>query len=99
VHLSPIHLGHPDVEVIQPTWHCLLRFRQRSSLPAGTDAAIAALEATLAAATITTRPPRGITGRGEPAALYAVSGRHAFPLQPAGERGVWLAPTCLSVPR
>jgi hypothetical protein len=94
--LSRVHVGHPEVEAIQPTWHCLLRFRQRVSLPAGTDAAIAALDAALAEAEITTRPPRGIAGRGEPAALWAVSGRHAFPLQRTAEPGVWLAPTCLA---
>jgi len=94
--LSRVHLGHPEVEEIQPTWHCLLRFRQRVTLPSGTDAAIAALEAALAEAEITTRPPRGIAGRGDPSALWAVSGRHAFPLQPTGEPGVWVAPTCLA---
>jgi len=92
VHVPPVHVEHAEVQVIQPTWHCLLRFRQRAKLPPGTDAAIEGLRAALVDATIDRIAPPWAAG--QEAALWAVSGPFAFPLTPAGH-GSWSALTCL----
>ncbi len=93
VDLAAVPVEHPEVQLIQPTWHCLLRFRQRARPAVGTDAAIAALHATLADAVIDVWPPPWAAG--QQAARWAVSGRFAFPLTPAGDHGRWSAVTCL----
>ena len=92
MHVPPVHVEHPEVQVIQPTWHCLLRFRQRASLPPGTDAALEGLRALLAEATIDRIAPAWAAGQQAP--LWAVSDPFAFPLMPAGA-GTWSALTCL----
>jgi hypothetical protein len=94
--LPAVHVGHPEVEVVQTTWHALLRFRQRHFREEpGTEAAIAALVACLERAEITTRPPGGV-GRGGAGdwELWAVCDRLAFPLSRAPGGG-WVATTCL----
>jgi hypothetical protein len=93
VRVSPVHTDHPEVRVIQPTWHCLLRFRQRGRHPAGTDAAVAALRAALAEASIDTWPPPWAAGQDAP--RWATFGPYAFPLTPSGLPGAWSALTCL----
>jgi hypothetical protein len=42
-----------------------------------------------------TRWPPGWAVSDQPAALWAISGDLAFPLAPTGDRGRWLAVTCL----
>jgi hypothetical protein len=90
--LAPVHTDHPEVRVIQPTWHCVLRFRQRGRHPAGADAAVDALRAMLADASIDAWPPPWAAGQEAP--RWAVSGDWAFPLQDAGG-GTWSALTVL----
>ena len=92
--LPPVHVGHPEVASIQPTWHCLLRFRQRARPATGTDGAIDALRATLADATVDVWPPPWAAGQQAP--RWAVAGPFAFPLEPDGAGGGWLAVTCLT---
>jgi hypothetical protein len=94
VHLAPVPVDHPEVHVIQPTWHCLKRFRERHRFAVGTDAALAGLDRALREAEITTRPPRGVRVRGD-WSLWAVYGPLAFPLVSEGG-GRFTAPTCLS---
>jgi hypothetical protein len=97
MHIHPVHIDHPEVAVVQPTWHCLQRFRERHELPPGTDAALSGLSAALQAAEITTRPPSGVRPQGD-WSLWAVWGALAFPLVDQGG-GTWLAPTCLAAGR
>lgn len=92
-----VHVGHPDVAEVQPTWHCLQRFRERHESPPGTDEALAGLGAALREAEITTRPPAGVRTCGD-WSLWAVCGALAFPLVDQGG-GTWLAPTCLAAGR
>jgi hypothetical protein len=92
VHVPPVHVDRAEVQVIQPTWHCLLRFRQRAKLPAGTDAALDGLRDLLEEATIDRIAPSWAAGQEAP--LWAVSDPFAFPLTPAGP-GTWSALTCL----
>jgi hypothetical protein len=92
MHVPPVHVGLGDVETIQPTWHCLLRFRQRGAHPAGAAAALASLRSVLEDAHVDRWPPPWAAG--QEAERWAVSGDWAFPLQRQGA-GVWAAPTCL----
>lgn len=91
--ILPVPVHHHEVASIQPTWHCLLRYRQRAKPPAGTDAAVAALRASLERADIARVPPGWLAGREREAELWAVDGTIAFPLSRAS--GVWTATTCL----
>jgi hypothetical protein len=92
--LDSVPKDHPDVRAIQPTWHCLLRFRQRVEVPSGTDAAVAALRASLERADITRMTPPWVAGRDRRAQLWALDEDLAYPLTP-GRAGVWTAATCL----
>ena len=87
-----MYVEHAEVRVIQPTWHCLLRFRQRGFPPSGTDEALAALADALRTADIGRWPPPWAAGLEAP--RWATSGECAFPLVPAGP-GRWSATTCL----
>jgi hypothetical protein len=93
--LDSVPKHHDDVRAIQPTWHCLLRFRQRVKGPAGTDAAVAALRASLDRADLTRMTPAWVEGRERHAQMWALDGDLAYPLAP-GARGEWIAPTCLT---
>lgn len=90
--VPPVHVGHPDVATIQPTWHCVLRFRQRGHLAPGTAVALDALRSVLEHATVDPWPPPWAAG--QEAERWAVSGDWAFPLV-RGAGGAWTAPTCL----
>jgi hypothetical protein len=92
--LDSIPKDHDEVRAIQPTWHCLLRFRQRVVLPPGTDAAVAALRASLERTDLTRMAPGWIAGRDRGAQMWALDGDLAYPLT-RGPGGVWTAPTCL----
>jgi hypothetical protein len=45
--LSAVAKHHDEVHAITPTWHCLLRFRQRVKIDPGTDAAVRELHDSL----------------------------------------------------
>ena len=92
--LDPVPKHHDDVRVIQPTWHCLLRFRQRVEVETGTDAAVSALRESLERADLTRMPPGWIAGREQGADLWAVDGELAYPLS-EGPGGSWTAATVL----
>ena len=87
-------MHHDEVRFVQPTWHCLLRFRQRVKLPPGTDVAVSALRESLERAHLTRMPPGWIAGRESGAALWAVDGDLAYPLNQSGA-GEWTAATVL----
>jgi hypothetical protein len=92
VQLPAVHTDHPEVRTIQPTWHCVLRFRQRASPDPGTDVVLEELRQVLADAHIDRWPPSWAAG--QEAERWAVSGRYAFPLA-LGPDGVASALTCL----
>jgi hypothetical protein len=92
--LDPIPKHHDEVRLIQPTWHCLLRFRQRVRLDAGTDAAVEALRASLDRADLTRMSPGWVVGRDSGAEMWAIDGDLAYPLN-RGAGGTWTAPTVL----
>jgi hypothetical protein len=92
--LDAVPKDHDEVRAIQPTWHCLLRFRQRVDLPPGTDEASVALRESLERADLTRMAPGWIAGRDRGAQMWALDGDLADPLTP-GPRGVWSAATCL----
>ena len=92
--LDPVSKHHDEVRVIQPTWHCLLRFRQRVDVPIGTDAAVTALRESLERADLTRMAPGWLAGRDRGARMWAVDGDLAYPLS-QGRGGVWTAATVL----
>jgi hypothetical protein len=89
------YLHDPDVREVVPSHHCVVRFRQRRPVSergvvAVADALIAALED----AHVTRWPPAwAVSDRHTE--LWAVSGSLAFPLQPSGAPGRYVALTCL----
>jgi hypothetical protein len=92
--LDPVPKHHADVSAIQPTWHCLLRFRQRVRVDPGTDAAVAALRESLDRADLTRMAPGWIAPGDRETAMWAIDGDLAYPLTP-GPGGVWTAATVL----
>lgn len=92
--LDPVAKHHDEVRQIQPTWHCLLRFRQRVTLPSGTDAAVGALRASLERADLTRMAPGWVSGRERGAQMWALDGDLAYPLAP-GRGGEWIVATVL----
>jgi hypothetical protein len=92
--LDPVPKHHDEVRVIQPTWHVLLRFRQRVKLERGTDAAVSALRESLERADLTRMPPGWIAGRESGAQFWALDGDLAYPLS-RGRDGSWTATTVL----
>ena len=92
--LDPVPKHHDEVRAIQPTWHVLLRFRQRVKVAPGTDAAATALRESLERADLTRMPPGWVAGRDSGAEMWAVDGDLAYPLS-RGSRGEWIAATVL----
>jgi hypothetical protein len=92
--LDPVPKRHDEVRVIQPTWHCLLRFRQRVKLAPGTDAAVNGLRESLDRADLTRMAPGWIAGREQGAQMWALDGDLAYPLS-EGFGGEWTAATVL----
>jgi hypothetical protein len=92
--LDPVPKHHDEVRVIQPTWHCLLRFRQRVKLAPGTDVAVNALRLSLERAHLTRMPPGWIAGRERGAQMWALDDDLAYPLS-EGFGGEWTAATVL----
>jgi hypothetical protein len=92
--LSAVAKHHDEVHAITPTWHCLLRFRQRVKVDPGTDAAVRALHDSLDRADLTRMPPGWIAGREQGASFWALDGDLAYPLS-RGPGGDWVATTVL----
>src|SRR5436190_5565875 len=92
--LDPVIKHHDEVRSIQPTWHCLLRFRQRVKVERGTDAAVEALRDSLERADLTRMAPGWIAGRERGAQMWAIDDDLAYPLSP-GPNGTWTAATVL----
>src|SRR4051794_24883612 len=92
--LDPVYKHHDEVRAIQPTWHCLLRFRQRVRVETGADAAIDGLRESLERADLTRMAPGWVAGRDRGAQMWALDGDLAYPLSP-GPGGIWTAPTAL----
>jgi hypothetical protein len=92
--LSAVAKHHDEVHAITPTWHCLLRFRQRVKVDPGTDAAVRALHDSLERADLTRMPPGWVAGREQGAAFWAIDDDLAYPLS-RGPGGAWVATTVL----
>jgi hypothetical protein len=92
--LDSVTKDHDEVKVVQPTWHCLLRFRQRVKVDRGTDAAVVALRASLERADLTRMAPGWIAGGERGAEMWAIDDDLAYPLSP-GPNGTWTAATVL----
>jgi hypothetical protein len=92
--LDSVTKHHDEVRLIQPTWHCLLRFRQRVKIEPGTDAAVHALRESLVRAHLTRMPPGWVASREQTAQMWAIDDELAYPLSP-GAGGEWTAATVL----
>lgn len=87
---------HPEVREIAPSHHCVVRFRQRRPVrERGAEAVAEALVAVLEGADISRWPPAwAVSDRRTE--LWAVNGALAFPLEPGGAPGRFVATTCLA---
>ena len=92
--LSAVAKHHDEVHAITPTWHCLLRFRQRVKVDPGTDAAVHALHDSLERADLSRMPPGWVAGREQSAQFWAIDEDLAYPLT-RGPGGAWVATTVL----
>jgi hypothetical protein len=89
-------LDHPEVREIAPSHHCVVRFRERRPVrERGSEAVIEALISVLREADISRWPPAWAVGDRR-TGLWAVNGELAFPLEPSGAPGRFVAATCLS---
>jgi hypothetical protein len=88
-------LEHPEVREIVPSHHCVVRFRQRRPVrERGTAAVADALIDLLQDADVSRWPP-GWAVSDRQTELWAVNGELAFPLEPSGSPGRYVALTCL----
>jgi hypothetical protein len=88
-------LDHPEVREIAPSHHCVVRFRQRRPVRERGSAAVAdALIAVLQDADVSRWPPAWAVSDRQ-TELWAVNGELAFPLEPSGSPGRYVALTCL----
>jgi hypothetical protein len=92
--LSAVAKHHDEVHSVTPTWHCLLRFRQRVKVAPGTDTAVRALHDSLDRADLTRMAPGWVAGGDQGAAFWAIDGDLAYPLS-RGPGGGWVATTVL----
>lgn len=87
---------HPEVREIVPSHHCVVRFRQRQPVrERGSEAVAEALMAALRDADVSRWPPAWAVND-RYTELWAVNGELAFPLEPSGAPGRFVATTCLS---
>ena len=90
------HLDHPEVREVVPSHHCVVRFRQRRPVrERGSEAVAEALMAALRDADVSRWPPAWAVND-RYTELWAVNGELAFPLEPSGAPGRFVATTCLS---
>ena len=89
-------VDHPEVREIVPSHHCVVRFRQRRPVrERGSEAVAEALMAALRDADVSRWPPAWAVNDRH-TELWAVNGELAFPLEPSGAPGRFVATTCLS---
>ena len=89
-------VDHPEVREIVPSHHCVVRFRQRRPVrERGSEAVAEALMAALRNADVSRWPPAWAVNDRH-TELWAVNGELAFPLEPSGAPGRFVATTCLS---
>ncbi|MGZ5338442.1 MAG: hypothetical protein ACXWEE_02415 [Thermoleophilaceae bacterium] len=89
-------VDHPEVREIVPSHHCVVRFRQRRPVrERGSEAVAEALMAALRDADVSRWPPAWAVND-RYTELWAVNGELAFPLEPSGAPGRFVATTCLS---
>ena len=89
-------VDHPEVREIVPSHHCVVRFRQRRPVrERGSEAVAEALMAALRSADVSRWPPAWAVNDRH-TELWAVDGELAFPLEPSGAPGRFVATTCLS---
>lgn len=95
MHVGAARMDHPEVHEIVPSAHCVQRFRRRMPIrsPGIAEVAVALLDALEDCDVSAWPPPWAATG--ERAPLWAQSADLAFPLQPSGTPGRWVALTCL----
>ena len=95
--MQPVaYLDHPEVREIAPSHHCVVRFRQRRPVrERGTAAVAEALMAALRDADVSRWPPAWAVND-RYTELWAVNGELAFPLEPSGAPGRFVATTCLT---
>ena len=87
---------HPEVREIAPSHHCVVRFRQRRPIrERGAEAVAEALIGALEGSDVSCWPPAWAVGE-RTSGLWAVNGELAFPLEPGGAPGRFVAITCLS---
>jgi hypothetical protein len=91
--LSSVAKHHDEVPTITPTWHCLLRFRQRVKVDPGTDAAVRELHDSLERADLSRMAPGWVAGE-QGAQFWAIDDDLAYPLS-RGPGGEWVATTVL----
>lgn len=90
------YLDHPEVREVVPSHHCVVRFRQRRPVrERGTAAVAEALMAALRDADVSRWPPPWAVND-RYTELWAVNGELAFPLEPGGAPGRFVATTCLA---
>jgi hypothetical protein len=90
------YLDHPEVREVVPSHHCVVRFRQRRPVRERGMAAVAeALMAALRDADVSRWPPAWAVND-RYTELWAVNGELAFPLEPSGAPGRFVATTCLA---
>lgn len=90
------YLEDPDVREVVVTDHCLARFRSRGPYrKAGGEEALAAVVAVLQDECHVARIPPSWAMGGRGARRWAASRDLAFPLEPSGEPGRWVATTVL----
>jgi hypothetical protein len=91
-----VQQDHPEVREIVPSHHCVVRFRQRRPVrERGSEAVAEALMAALRDADVSRWPPAWAVND-RYTELWAVNGELAFPLEPSGAPGRFVATTCLS---
>ncbi len=91
-----VRTEHPEAREIVPSAHCIQRFRERMPVrEPGRDEVMRALLATLEECHVSGWPP-GWAVSDRPAPLWAANEELAFPLQPSGQRGRYVAVTCLA---
>jgi hypothetical protein len=96
MNISPIRFDHPEIELLLPTQHCFLRFRERAkNIAPGFEALQEKLQIVVQEAQVTTNNPTG-SGKNPEWSLWLVNNSLAFPLIHQSKK-IYLMPTCLEI--